>query len=230
MRRPRAVCFDVYDTLVTLDDPAGRLIKGFAAHGVGVSRALAERAFAAEVAWYRDHALTARDEARLQALRLNCAGILGAVVAEEAPHRLGPQALFDILMGSLDFRLLPGALECLRTLRRWGIKMAVVSNWDCSLPGILEHLDLTRYFDAIVVSATVGIEKPDPRIWAPALATMGVSPTGVWHVGDEPEADVAGALAAGLTPILLSGEPAAQATRIASLHELLRLVTDHHDR
>lgn len=54
----------------------------------------------------------------------------------------------------------------------------------------------------IIDSAVVGVAKPDPAIFAIALAALGVPPGGtVLHVGDSLRYDVAGALAAGLQPV-----------------------------
>jgi putative hydrolase of the HAD superfamily len=50
----------------------------------------------------------------------------------------------------------------------------------------------------------VGSAKPDGAIFAAALALAGAAPEEAWHVGDTPEADVDGALAAGLRPVLIA--------------------------
>ena len=56
--------------------------------------------------------------------------------------------------------------------------------------------------DGAVASAEVGAAKPDPAIFARALALAGVRAEEAWHVGDSVDADVEGALAAGLRPVL----------------------------
>ena len=94
----------------------------------------------------------------------------------------------------------PGALE---TLHRLGLRLAVVSNSNGSVARLLEALDLARWLDAIVDSGVVGFEKPDPRIFHHAAATLGVEPEEAVHVGDLYSVDVAGARAAGVRAILL---------------------------
>ena len=52
-------------------------------------------------------------------------------------------------------------------------------------------------------SGVVGVAKPDPRIFAIALERLGVAAEHTIHVGDTPAADVDGAIAAGVTPVLV---------------------------
>lgn len=220
----RAVCFDAYGTLVGLDDPVGRLARNLSsAIGQTVPAEAASDAFAGEVAVYRANSLRGGDEAGRRALVADCAAALGAQLARHVPHGLPTERLADILLDSLHWRLLPGVSECLRSLATRGVKMAVVSNWDCSLARVLAERGLADRFAVVVSSAEQGCEKPSPRIWAPALAALGLPAEAVAHVGDEPEADIAGAAAAGLRPILLGpADPpdGLSATRIASLAEL----------
>jgi putative hydrolase of the HAD superfamily len=98
---------------------------------------------------------------------------------------------------------LPEAPRALEALRRLGLRLAVVSNSNGTVAGILESLDLTRLVDAVVDSAIVGFEKPDPRIFQHAAAALGVEPREAVHVGDLYSVDVLGARAAGAGAILL---------------------------
>jgi putative hydrolase of the HAD superfamily len=79
-----------------------------------------------------------------------------------------------------------------------GLRLGVVSNWDPRLPDLLERLDLARFFDAIVYSSAVGVEKPDRRIFLHAVARLRVPPGSALHIGDGRLEDVEGALGAGL--------------------------------
>ncbi|MDR5698025.1 MAG: HAD-IA family hydrolase [Armatimonadota bacterium] len=93
--------------------------------------------------------------------------------------------------------------EVLERLRRRGLRLAVVSNWELDLPEVLARAGLDGRFDAVVASAAVGAAKPDPRIFHIALDRVGVAPSAAVHVGDSYEADVQGARAAGVHPVLL---------------------------
>ena len=83
------------------------------------------------------------------------------------------------------------------------MRLGIVSNWDSRLPRLLERLGLAPHFEAVAVSALVGVEKPHPEIFRRVLTALGADPARTVHVGDIPELDAAGAHAAGIRPILL---------------------------
>lgn len=99
--------------------------------------------------------------------------------------------------------LYPDVAGCLRTLKRQGLMLGVVSNWDAGLEGLLRDLRLLPYFDAVVSSAVVGYRKPDPVIFDLACEELGVAASRAVHVGDRPDADGDGAHAAGIRPVIV---------------------------
>lgn len=96
-----------------------------------------------------------------------------------------------------------GLSEVLGTLRRAGLPLAVVSNWDPGLAHLLERLGLRDAFAVVVASAEVGVAKPDPRISTLALDVLGMPPAEVLHVGDLYDLDVVGGLCITDLPALL---------------------------
>jgi putative hydrolase of the HAD superfamily len=99
--------------------------------------------------------------------------------------------------------VIPGVPEALVALRGAGIKLAVVSNSDGSIEGGLAARGLRDHFDEIFDSHFIGYEKPDARIFHHALEACCADPAKTLHVGDLYSADVVGARAAGVHPILL---------------------------
>jgi putative hydrolase of the HAD superfamily len=93
----------------------------------------------------------------------------------------------------------PAALERLRGR----VRMGVVSNANGTVRAKLARVGLAGYFELVVDSHEEGIEKPDPRIFALALARMGVPAAEAAYVGDLYHVDVVGAAAAGLSAFLL---------------------------
>jgi putative hydrolase of the HAD superfamily len=96
----------------------------------------------------------------------------------------------------------------------------------------ISAIGLDDAFDAAVVSAEVGVKKPDPRIFEAALAEIGASSVDAWHIGDSLESDVAGAIAAGLQPVWLNrlGVPSPEnlsesVTTVRSLIDLIPFLT-----
>jgi len=99
--------------------------------------------------------------------------------------------------GSADaWHVFPDTLPALETLRRNGVRLAVVSNWDSRLPDVLKTLSLDGWFETVVVSHFEGVEKPNAAIFQRTLERMGVASADALHVGDSPELDGAGAAAA----------------------------------
>jgi putative hydrolase of the HAD superfamily len=101
-----------------------------------------------------------------------------------------------------------GAAEAMRRLQAAGYRLAVVSNAQGT---VAEQLEAHRICSvrggeaaevAIVVdSHLVGIEKPDPAIFAFALDALGLPPERCIYVGDTVHFDVNGARAAGIRPV-----------------------------
>ena len=116
----------------------------------------------------------------------------------------------------------PDALPVLAALRAAGLRLAIVSNWDSSLPLLLERLGLAAAVDAVVVSAVVGVSKPARGIFDEAVRRTGVAHAETLHVGDSLTDDYHGARDAGLAALLLDrrGRARPGLETIGSLAEL----------
>jgi HAD superfamily hydrolase (TIGR01549 family) len=114
------------------------------------------------------------------------------------------------------------ARDALERLRRAGLRLAVVSNSDGRVEAALMAAGLRDYFDVVLDSALVGVEKPDPAIFRAALAALDVAPEEALYVGDLYEVDVLGARAAGVEAVLFApaGRPQAKCRSISSLSAL----------
>jgi len=186
-----AVTIDAYGTLVRLTGPVPELQMGLAALGVEHDAEAVGLAFARESAYYREHSFEGRDEASLYDLRLRCV----AIILDELGSDLEPAAFVDGFVAAMRFELLPDAGAALQKLRRHGLAVAVVSNWDV---GLAQHLGGLGLGDVTVVtSAQAGAPKPDPAVFTLALELLGVQASRALHVGDS-DADEAGASAAGM--------------------------------
>jgi putative hydrolase of the HAD superfamily len=186
-----AVTIDAYGTLVRLIGPVPELRAGLAALGVERDAEAVGLAFAKESAYYREHSFEGRDEASLYDLRLRCV----AIILDELGSDLEPAAFVDGFVAAMRFELLPEAGAALQKLRRHGLAVAVVSNWDVGLARHLGGLGLSDV--PVVTSAQAGAPKPDPAVFTLALELLGVQPSRALHVGDT-DADEAGASAAGM--------------------------------
>jgi putative hydrolase of the HAD superfamily len=153
-----------------------------------------------------------RDAPSLAALRRGCArAILGSLPVPVAAE-LSADEVVAVLLAALQFTAFPEAREALGRARAAGCRVVAVSNWDISLPEVLERVGVAPLLDAVVTSAAVGEGKPAPAIFHHALALAGTAPGDALHVGDDLDADVRGAQACGIQAILLRREPAPAAT------------------
>jgi putative hydrolase of the HAD superfamily len=188
----RAVFLDALGTLIELEPPWISLRAGVPAE---VSDDRLKAALRAEMAYYREHAHEGRDQASLAELRERCAAIVS--------KKLGLEISVDELVEAIRFSTYPDVAPALSELRNRGLTLVAVSNWDCSLPRVLERFDLDGLLDGTVTSAGAGARKPDRAIFEAALELAGCEPDEALHVGDTPEEDVDGARAAGIRPLLI---------------------------
>lgn len=139
------------------------------------------------------------------------------------------EALLERYRKTVSLTLFPETDEVLDLLKSRGIALAIVSNWSPRLLVHLEKLNLTKKFDAILVSAIEGVEKPAPAFFLRACERLCVPAEEALHVGDHPVNDVAGARAAGIRGLLIEREakPAREnITTIKSLREILPFLGD----
>jgi putative hydrolase of the HAD superfamily len=131
---------------------------------------------------------------------------------------------------------IPESVEALRRLDALGVPMGVVSNASGQIEEVLSRSGVCQVgagpgveVRVVIDSDVVGVAKPDPRIFEPALEHFpGVDRTRIVYVGDSITMDIDGARAAGLHPVLLDpygDHPEADFDRIASLLDLVALLS-----
>ncbi len=98
-----------------------------------------------------------------------------------------------------------GTLPVLKKLEESGYRLGLISNAgdDRDVHQLVDKFGISSYFDYIITSAACGYRKPHPRIFELALSNWYFLPSEAVMVGDNPEADVAGAKSAGLYAIWL---------------------------
>lgn len=228
---PGAVLFDLDDTLLDGDAAWRAGVARLCARCPGLGHAEALTAWQAAFDTHFDRFLAGETSAaEMRAGRIRTWGALvrtTVVVGEELAWFADYQAGYEA-----GWRLFADARPVLDALRARGdVRLGVVTNGESDLQRRkLDVLGITAYFDAVVVSGDHGWAKPDRRIFERAARDVGVPPHRCLFVGDRPDVDVAGALAAGLRAVWLNraGIPPATgaepAPSIPSLEELVALV------
>ncbi|MGQ9661532.1 MAG: HAD family hydrolase [Kiritimatiellia bacterium] len=110
------------------------------------------------------------------------------------------------IFGSAHFELYPEVSDALENLRMRGLPLGIVSNWQKGLVHFCMELGILEYFQVVVCSAELGIQKPDPKMFETAVAGLGLRAEEVLHVGDTIEEDVEGARQAGVSCVWLDRE------------------------
>jgi HAD superfamily hydrolase (TIGR01549 family) len=122
-----------------------------------------------------------------------------------------------------SWRLFADTVPALAALSGLGWRHVLLSNHVPELPEIVAGLGLRPYIETIVNSAATGYEKPHPEAFRLALERAG-RPATAWMIGDNPVADVAGAVGAGLRAILVRTRPAGGRRHVTDLADLTDLV------
>lgn len=198
----RAVLFDAGNTLLFLEyDRLAREV-GAALDLTIDAGALRRAAPDAARLLERGAGVTDRERASryLEALFL-FGGVAEARLGEVRDALLGMHAVRHLWSG-----VQRDTHDALRRLREMGILTGVVSNSDGRVAAALEAAGLLELLDVVIDSAEVGVEKPDPAIFAPALEALGIAPDETVYLGDIYEVDVVGARAAGIEPLLVDAD------------------------
>lgn len=212
-REPRAVIFDLDDTLY----PLRRFrLSGFAA-----------------VAAYLE--LT-HGVPRAAAFRLLCGAFRRGPQGRELQECLSRLGLPPALAASLvdlmrrhrpSLRLPPATRDVLETLRAdW--RLGVVTNGIPSLQARkVDALGIARLVDVVVYASEYGSGrgKPDPEPFGAALVRLGVEPRRAVFVGDNEDTDVLGASAVGLHTVLVSPR-AADDERLSRAETIVRSIRE----
>jgi putative hydrolase of the HAD superfamily len=209
--RLRAVSFDAAGTLIHTARPVGDLYAGVAArHGVDVDPAALHARFRVAFGDAPPLAFPGIPAGELRAREKDWWRAVVRRVFDGLTFR-DFDAFFDDLFAFFasreTWRVDPDARALLAELRGRGLRILVVSNFDARVHGLLAALDLAPLIDRVTISSEAGAAKPDPAIFARALADAGLAPSDVVHVGDTIREDLRGARAAGI-PVLLVGDAA----------------------
>jgi len=203
MRRPEAVLFDLWGTLISSEgfDP-----------GLGNAAVLKTcdnpRAVTLEqVQELGNHVMTALETREDQSALVFTQASLLRIIGDSLDLRFRKsmeETEWDFWSAALDVRLIEGVLEVLVDLQSRGIRLGVISNSSfagSTLERELQRHGIRRYFEFVISSADYGIRKPDPIIFEIALARLGIGAASAWFAGDNVGYDIVGARSAGIFPV-----------------------------
>ena len=192
--RPRAILFDLDDTILEYDGSADRVWRSVVAEFAGGTAGLDIKRFMAALNEYREwywgdperHRRGRLDlpRARREVIPSNCWAAAPAM-ADEIAHAYSVQR-------ELVVRPFPGAIETLTYVRAKGIRMALVTNGTSAMQrGKIQRFGLESCFDYILIEEEFGVGKPDERVYLHVIEQLDTSPSESWMVGDNLEWEVA---------------------------------------
>lgn len=209
---PRAVAFDLDDTLAVPDDDRATILERAVSRAGGTHLVDA----VSRDAYLDAHTREAGGKTREPIFR---------ALLEDAAVEGDPAGLAMAYREEISDALVPvpGAQSLLETLRE-SYHVGLLTDG----PGRAQRHKLTTlgwsdHFDDVVVTGDLGTRKPDPRTFDALLDGLGVPAGETVYVGDHVERDVGGAKRAGLIPIQVLGpadEPSPDAAAHVSRDEL----------
>ena len=233
MRRPEAILFDLWGTLIdsAAFDPAlgNAALLAFAENPRGVTlddlQELGGRLVRATIPREEQSALEFTQ------------GALFRILSDAFDLRFTrpfADLEWEFWNASLTVVLRPGVREMLESVRLLGMRSCVISNSSFAAGTIskeLERQGISGFFEFVVSSADYGIRKPDALIFEAALRRMGVPPDKAWFAGDNVGYDIVGATEAGLFPVAYNAHAPvprsiSEYAAISHWRELLDLLED----
>lgn len=205
--QPGVVFFDAAGTLIRLAAPVGEVYAKKAQElGAATDSARMEQAF--RQAWraqpLRPAVAGPRDEDDRPWWRTLADSALQS--AATLPPGFPEEKWFDSVYRHFArpeaWELYEDVVPALENLSR-DHRLAVLSNFDRRLRGILDGLGILPFFEQVLLSSEIGADKPDPQIFTAALRAMNAPASACWHVGDDPLRDWEGAHLAGLSVFAL---------------------------
>jgi putative hydrolase of the HAD superfamily len=184
--RVRAFVFDLWDTLVDFDPAGSRAFQD------RVAKRLRRDPEEFAGAWLEGR--PKRDSGPLREY------LLGIDVPSDAADEL-VELRYAATRAMLRPR--PGAVETLAELRSRGFLLGMISVCSEDVPSVWGETPFAHVFDATVFSCSVGLRKPDPRIYRLALEELGVTPAESIFVGDGANDELAGAERVGMRAVLI---------------------------
>jgi putative hydrolase of the HAD superfamily len=217
----RGVIFDLGSTLIRFDgdfqevrrEAHRALVKALRAEGVAVE----EESFLAR--FIREHmeAEARRNRSHVEHTAFEIlAGCLRAEGIAAQPPDLLRRVLEDMFaVYEACWTLYPGTRAALRETRALKLRQALVSNAgdEANVRRLLARHRLGKAFAPVVISAAIGIRKPDPRAFQPVLDAWKLPPGEIAMVGDQLGMDILGARTLGMRTIWIRTEEHSPANR-----------------
>jgi putative hydrolase of the HAD superfamily len=206
MLRIKAIAFDLFNTLITVDSRALKvadnlLLECLRENGFRLEESVFKEA-------YREEAGRFIEEARLSEVETHNRFWIHAALVRHG-YELDPfdpriAAAVDAYFSGFyeTARIIPGTLELLSDLRLV-YPLGLLSNFTHGPAAreIIANTGIGPFFDVILISGELGHRKPSPLVFRELIQKLGVDGAHTVYIGDDPQPDIHGAWRAGLQPV-----------------------------
>lgn len=207
MKNIKAVGFDLFNTLVTMDsstlsEAETRLVSYLKSAGLAID---GESFIDSHKRWARRFIDATRKDGRETHNRFWISAALRDAGLNLEPEDPIVACAVEVFFSSFvdHCRVIPGTVEMLRSLSS-DFAVGLLSNFTHGPAArkILAAAGLDQCFSAVVISGEVGFRKPHHLIFDRLVSEMGAAHHETVYVGDDPEPDIVGALGVGIRPVL----------------------------
>jgi putative hydrolase of the HAD superfamily len=206
MENVKAIGFDLFNTLITMEfealkDALSRLTSSLRGNGFAIEHTDFVRAHSEAVLEFLEQTKRDGKESHNRFWISTALAKLGHEVSPDDPHI--STAVDTYFSAFIQYaKLIPGTKEMLSILRQH-YRIGLLSNFTHppAANQIIAEFDLEPFFEVVLISGDLGYRKPHLSVFEALIDQLGVEKEEIAFVGDDPEADVAGALRAGLQPV-----------------------------
>ena len=204
----KAISFDFYNTLVRYWPPLDEIQQAACRElGIHVGKDAVNQGYAVADAYFNQQNAVQPLSLRSEEERLAFFYRYEQIILENAGVSVSLDLAMRIWQISMsvptDFVPFEDTIPTLEALHTEGYLLGVLSNLRRDMGQLCRRLGLAPYLDFCITSAEAGAEKPNPPIFLAALERAATAPEEAVHVGDQYWADVLGARAVGIHPVLL---------------------------
>lgn len=247
MSHIRAIGFDLFNTLITLEPPTlnramGSMIHSLRDNGFFIEDTPFVDAYEKATLMYIEKS---RRNGRETHNRYWISAALGALGYPTLPYdpridRAVDAYFSDFFHGCC---LIPGTKEMLEVLKP-NYRLGLLTNFTHppAVRRVIDALGLCPFFEGVLISGELGYRKPHPSVFSNLIDLLGAKRHHILYVGDDPEPDIIGAQRSGLQPVWTTcvrdqkipvarglfskedDEPDFQVPRISKWEELLSLL------
>lgn len=213
IEKAECVLFDLSDTLMIPFPSRGDILSDIAYRkGLNINPLVLEKNFFKLYdEWEKEKLLSDFTTHSAESVRENLYAKLNADVLTlsssshingETALEIGKEVYHTTTADPTVWRVLPGVMETLNTLKLQKKKLALVDNWNHYLHDFVKQSELADFFPVIISGGELGIRKPDKKIFELALEKLHAQKEKTVYIGNRYIDDVLGPQASGITPIL----------------------------